>query len=635
MTHRVTKLIAAAATLALAGRASAQLVYEPFSYAAGSTLEDKMNPITGLSWSRMGNPTDDDITATAAGLSYPGLAAATGNAAGYDAAGKSERLAIGPVITSGTAYYSMLFEVTALGAMSTTPALLGGFSNLTGPSGVAPTTVGTRLYLRQASNSTTQAPTFNIGVSKNSSTGTDISFDATAYSINTPIFVVGGYQINGTDPGTDDQSKLYINPNSFGAASPPAATLTAPTAGTDLFNSGPSVAAFVLRQGSANVPFVRVDELRIDRTWAQVTPPTGINWNVDSDGSWSQGAKWSGAASPDSPDAFVNFGSAILAPRTVTVDVPVALRTITFSGGQGYSVIGSQPLNFSASAAINVRSANHVVSAPVSLGGDFLVSVASGSALTVTSDVASNGYAITKSGAGSLEMKNVRAGALSVVGGLLKITPNGGSDATGRVSALSMTATSQMDLCDNDLVVDFVSASPIGSWNGTSYSGVTGLIASGLNNGAWNGKSLITSQPAALAGETTLGVADAATVLSLSSDETALWSGQIIDSTTVLVRYTYAGDANLNGVINADDYALIDLYSQFAGSSGFSQGDFNYDGAVNADDYALIDVNVMRQGASLGGRAGLTAVPEPVMIGVLPMIFLAARCRRRARGITS
>ena len=56
------------------------------------------------------------------------------------------------------------------------------------------------------------------------------------------------------------------------------------------------------------------------------------------------------------------------------------------------------------------------------------------------------------------------------------------------------------------------------------------------------------------------------------------------------MKYTYFGDANLDGVVNASDYTLIDngFNSQTSGPllTGWFNGDFNYDGVVNGDDYA-------------------------------------------------
>ena len=111
-------------------------------------------------------------------------------------------------------------------------------------------------------------------------------------------------------------------------------------------------------------------------------------------------------------------------------------------------------------------------------------------------------------------------------------------------------------------MVDYSPAagSPIGSWNGTNYDGVAGLIRSGRTNGSWNGSGLVTSMSAAKSPSmlTTLGVAEASSALGISGSQTTLWDGATVDGTTVLVRYTNAGDANLDGVINGDDYFDID-----------------------------------------------------------------------------
>jgi len=82
----------------------------------------------------------------------------------------------------------------------------------------------------------------------------------------------------------------------------------------------------------------------------------------------------------------------------------------------------------------------------------------------------------------------------------------------------------------------------------------------------------------------------AVTTVGVGPDETG---------TAVLVKFTYAGDGNLDGVINADDYATIDFYNNDPFATGYWNGDFNYDGEINADDYALIDFNNNAQGAPL------------------------------------
>jgi Carbohydrate esterase, sialic acid-specific acetylesterase/Dockerin type I domain len=101
------------------------------------------------------------------------------------------------------------------------------------------------------------------------------------------------------------------------------------------------------------------------------------------------------------------------------------------------------------------------------------------------------------------------------------------------------------------------------------------------------------------------------------------------------------GDANMDGVINAEDYTAIDNGFNMH-LTGWSNGDFNGDGVINGDDYTLIDNAFNAEGA--GGFAGVgtptemvasdtaqvSVVPEPgglVLVGMGACLF--ARWRRR------
>jgi len=175
----------------------------------------------------------------------------------------------------------------------------------------------------------------------------------------------------------------------------------------------------------------------------------------------------------------------------------------------------------------------------------------------------------------------------------------------------------------------------VGSWNGSSYTGLTGLIASGRNSGSWNGGGTVTSS--AIGKLTTLAIATAAQVKGIAAIETATWSGQAVSGTDTLVMYTYSGDANLDGKIDVDDYGRIDFNAPL-GTSGYSNGDFNYDGKINVDDYGIIDFNVGIQGApfststqplaDFANQATPTTVPEPASLSLLAGSLLTLRRRR-------
>jgi hypothetical protein len=173
------------------------------------------------------------------------------------------------------------------------------------------------------------------------------------------------------------------------------------------------------------------------------------------------------------------------------------------------------------------------------------------------------------------------------------------ANATYVVNQVALAAGARLDLKNNDLLVDYTGTSPIGSRAGSTYGGVSGLIQSGLNAGAWNGVGLITSMPDATAGLTTLGVGEASEILGLTGAQTQVFQGKTVDATTLIVKYTYAGDANLDGIVSGDDYSAIDFNMLFPGSFAYANGDFNYDGFVTGDDYSAIDFNLLAQGGAL------------------------------------
>ncbi|MCY2955065.1 MAG: carbohydrate-binding protein [Planctomycetota bacterium] len=91
------------------------------------------------------------------------------------------------------------------------------------------------------------------------------------------------------------------------------------------------------------------------------------------------------------------------------------------------------------------------------------------------------------------------------------------------------------------------------------------------------------------------------------------FAGQSVLVTDVLVKYTWDGDANLDGLINADDYFQIDS-GFITQKGGWYNGDFNYDNTVNADDYFLIDSAFIGQSGPLAASKPEPAVSADVAV---------------------
>jgi hypothetical protein len=177
-----------------------------------------------------------------------------------------------------------------------------------------------------------------------------------------------------------------------------------------------------------------------------------------------------------------------------------------------------------------------------------------------------------------------------------------------------------LDLADNKLVV-----------RGGDVAAISALLQSGLNGGGWDGSGITTSMSDAQTSLATIGIATG----EQTGHAGGTFGGVSVAATDVLVMYTYAGDANLDGTINPDDYANISFNDPNPGASGYYNGDFNYDGEINADDFALIDFNFNAQGAPFGfaadGSMAVTAVPEVSGVALSFVSFLSAFCRRRRR----
>jgi hypothetical protein len=360
------------------------------------------------------------------------------------------------------------------------------------------------------------------------------------------------------------------------------------------------------------------------------------------DDEWLNPLNWANQAIPDGAGVSVGLYDDTNA-TVMNLSDSVTVGAIHFHHAPGFTVGGPGTLtidNDGSNGQLLVTAGSATISAPVHLAQSTDFVVATGTALTLTNSMtAAAGTTVTKQGEGTLTLKHVRADGLMVALGKVVVAQNGGSSGTSKVTSLEIIEGS-LDLKDNDLVVDYANTSPIGTASNGTYSGLTGKIQSGYNFTAWDGPGIVTSMADAQSnvGLTTLAIAEAADVLFLTGTDTAEWGGQTVDATTVLIKYTYAGDLNLDGQIDGADYGIIDNSIQFPGTDGYANGDINYDGVIDGADYGIIDNTAQFQGAPIttsagppGVGVGVVAVPEPASLvgGFLGAWLLVSRRRRR------
>ena len=176
--------------------------------------------------------------------------------------------------------------------------------------------------------------------------------------------------------------------------------------------------------------------------------------------------------------------------------------------------------------------------------------------------------------------------------GTIILTPGGGNTTVSRTINIDVADGGRVDVNNNGLMVDYG-----GPPSNSPMPAIVGYLNSGRNGGAWNGTGIDSTFAANSPLPIGLAAIEGSAYRQLYGAN-ASFGGEPVDDTSVLVRLTYEGDANLDGRITFDDYTRID--TGFSASlSGYVNGDFNYDGVVNFDDYVLIDVAYNVQNGTL------------------------------------
>jgi hypothetical protein len=180
------------------------------------------------------------------------------------------------------------------------------------------------------------------------------------------------------------------------------------------------------------------------------------------------------------------------------------------------------------------------------------------------------------------------------------LSPAGGGVL--RTGGLSISGGGILDIAENDLIIQSTAADRVAelarvfNWIKSARSGGAGIATSAGGQ---------------------------ATTLAVSINDTGTgvlfgqFAGEAVDANCVLVKYTWDGDMNLDGVVNADDYFLIDT-GFLSQAGGYRNGDLNYDGVVNADDYFLIDIAFLGQTGPLATAVAAESVNQEVVVRKRP-----------------
>ena len=204
-------------------------------------------------------------------------------------------------------------------------------------------------------------------------------------------------------------------------------------------------------------------------------------------------------------------------------------------------------------------------------------------------------------------------GAIAVSGsGSIALTAHSGAYNVLDTSSLSIASGGSIDLWNNAMVLRASGTAE----NATNLTTVKAAVNAASNGLQWNGTGLGSTTAFNEAG---LGKTQALavmvydnTVIKQSSFEGISGLGYFDSETPVgfnqvLVKLTYLGDFNADGVINASDYTWLDGYA--LGSNNL--GDLNGDGLVNATDYTWLDGSALNQsfGVLAGQLGGADATP--------------------------
>lgn len=276
-------------------------------------------------------------------------------------------------------------------------------------------------------------------------------------------------------------------------------------------------------------------------------------------------------------------------PGLEAIDAPRQLSNeLIFFGARPLRFSGTQPLTFTSTArGYNVATINLMAEAPLTLAGGYV------------------DHVLSTTGAGTLQLGWYRGRGIDARAARIVMLP-GESALSSRAGTLNIATTAVVDLNDHTLILDRGGGTITGG-----EAGILGFLSSGR---------LISTVATDTPG-TGIGYALVSDALGTQTgDPPAMYAGQLVREHDLIIRYTLLGDANLDEIVNINDFARLAANFNVAGAF-WSGGNFNHDGVTNIADFALMAAN-FNQSLPLSR----SAVPEPFGIfGIIPLVVVGRR----------
>ncbi len=182
------------------------------------------------------------------------------------------------------------------------------------------------------------------------------------------------------------------------------------------------------------------------------------------------------------------------------------------------------------------------------------------------------------------------------------------------MTTLTLGTTTNLDITNNDIIVN--NPTPVAATSSLA------VVAARVNAGFVSGGNGIVTTTTGLGIETVgFGLNS---FLSYSS-----FNGVTVNDDSVLIKYTYFGDSNLDGFVTDDDlgYFLAGYGNDITGNP-WVLGDYNHDGFTTDDDLGYF---LAAYGSTPGLASDIHAIPEPsiLVLGTFVALGLSALSLRR------